>query len=174
MNQKNPPTRGQLLRHVLVCQLKLAVDSISDVFLSPILLIPYWRGPSLTIQIHPVTSISCCYWATDLISGVNLFNTHSEGSNSPTADDFIREAGSIARSELEKGALMPKLWRSTKKPKSYSSEKDDQELPPTTRVKYPCSHFLLRHAAVPDSLVLPQGKSGNEAYRDLQHWSCSR
>ena len=50
MNQKNPPTRGQLLRHVLVFQLKLAVDSISDVFLSPISLIAALTG---TLTNHP-------------------------------------------------------------------------------------------------------------------------
>ena len=50
MNQQNPPTRDYLLSHVFVFQLKLAVDSISDVFLSSISLIAALAG---TLTNHP-------------------------------------------------------------------------------------------------------------------------
>jgi hypothetical protein len=56
---------------------------------------------------------------------INLFNSHSKDSESSTADDFVREAESIVRSELEKGGVMPRLKRPAKKSVNQSPEKGD-------------------------------------------------
>ena len=44
MTKDNPPTRGQLLRQILVFQFKLAMDGIRDVLLSPISVIAALAG----------------------------------------------------------------------------------------------------------------------------------
>jgi hypothetical protein len=116
MKEKNPPTRGQLLRHVLVFQFKLAMDGIRDVLLSPISLIAALAG---IFTNHPDPSR---FFNQLLQMGhrsdkwINLFNTHNEDSDFPTADDFVRKAESIVLSELEKGGVVPKLKRAGKKP----------------------------------------------------------
>jgi hypothetical protein len=56
---------------------------------------------------------------------INLFNSHSKDSESSTADDFVREAESIVRSELEKGGVMPRLKHPAEKSENQSPEKGD-------------------------------------------------
>ena len=125
MTKDNPPTRGQLLRHILVFQFKLAMDGIRDVLLSPISVIAALAG---ILTNHPDPSR---YFNQLLQLGhrsdqwINLFNTHSKDSESSTADDFVREAESIVRSELEKGGVMPRLKRPAKKSVNQSPEKGD-------------------------------------------------
>jgi hypothetical protein len=124
MNEKNPPTRGQLIRFVLVFQFKLAMDGIRDVLLSPVSLIAALAG---ILTNHPDPSR---FFSQVLQIGhrsdkwINLFNTHNEDSDSPNADDFVRKAESIVLSELEKGGVVPKLKRARKKPKDHSPEND--------------------------------------------------
>ncbi|MFP6802839.1 MAG: hypothetical protein VCA12_06855 [Pseudomonadales bacterium] len=125
MTKDNPPTRGQLLRHILVFQFKLAMDGIRDVLLSPISVIAALAG---ILTNHPDPSR---YFNQLLQLGhrsdqwINLFNSHSKDSESSTADDFVREAESIVRSELEKGGVMPRLKRPAKKSVNQSPEKGD-------------------------------------------------
>jgi len=125
MTKDNPPTRGQLLRQVLVFQFKLAMDGIRDVLLSPISVIAALAG---ILTNHPDPSR---YFNQLLQLGhrsdqwINLFNTHNKDSESSTADDFVREAESIVRSELEKGGVMPRLKRPAKKSENQSSEKGE-------------------------------------------------
>lgn len=69
MTKDNPPTRGQLLRQILVFQFKLAMDGIRDVLLSPISVIAALAGILTNNPTHPVTSTSCFNWATGLTSG---------------------------------------------------------------------------------------------------------
>lgn len=125
MTKDNPPTRGQLLRQILVFQFKLAMDGIRDVLLSPISVIAALAG---ILTNHPDPSR---YFNQLLQLGhrsdqwINLFNTHNKDSESSTADDFVREAESIVRSELEKGGVTPRLKRSAKKPENQSPEKGE-------------------------------------------------
>ena len=125
MTKDNPPTRGQLLRQVLVFQFKLAMDGIRDVLLSPISIIAALAG---ILTNHPDPSR---YFNQLLELGhrsdqwINLFNTHSKDSGSSTADDFVREAESIVRNELEKGGVMPRLKHPAKKSENQSSEKGE-------------------------------------------------
>jgi hypothetical protein len=125
MTKDNPQTRGQLLRHILVFQFKLAMDGIRDVLLSPISVIAALAG---ILTNHPDPSR---YFNQLLQLGhrsdqwINLFNSHSKDSESSTADDFVREAESIVRSELEKGGVMPRLKRPAKKSVNQSPEKGD-------------------------------------------------
>jgi hypothetical protein len=125
MTKDNPPTRGQLLRHILVFQFKLAMDGIRDVLLSPISVIAALAG---ILTNHPDPSR---YFNQLLQLGhrsdqwINLFNSHSKDSESSTADDFVREAESIVRSELEKGGVMPRPKRPAKKSVNQSPEKGD-------------------------------------------------
>ena len=127
MNEKNPPTRSQLLRHVVVFQFKLAMDGLRDVLLSPISLIAALAG---ILTNHPDPSR---YFNQLLQMGhrsdkwINLFNTHNEDSESPTSDDFVRKAESIVLSELEKGGVVPKLKRTAKKPENPSPEDKSPE-----------------------------------------------
>lgn len=125
MTKDNPPTRGQLLRQVLVFQFKLAMDGIRDVLLSPISVIAALAG---ILTNHPDPSR---YFNRLLQLGhrsdqwINLFNTHSKDSGSSTADDFVREAESIVRNELEKGGVMPRLKHPAKKSENQLSEKGE-------------------------------------------------
>ena len=126
MTKDNPPTRGQLLRQVLVFQFKLAMDGIRDVLLSPISVIAALAG---ILTNHPDPSR---YFNRLLQLGhrsdqwINLFNTHSKDSGSSTADDFVREAESIVRSELEKGGVMPTLKHPAKKSKTNYLKKESR------------------------------------------------
>ena len=125
MTKDNPPTRGQLLRQILVFQFKLAMDGIRDVLLSPISVIAALAG---ILTNHPDPSR---YFRQLLLLGhrsdqwINLFDTLSKDSESSTADDFVREAESIVRSELEKGGVMPRLKHPAKKSENQSSEKGE-------------------------------------------------
>jgi hypothetical protein len=125
MTKDNPPTRGQLLRQVLVFQFKLAMDGIRDVLLSPISIIAALAG---ILTNHPDPSR---YFNQLLELGhrsdqwINLFNSHSKDSESSTADDFVREAESIVRSELEKGGVMQRLKHPPEKSENQSPEKGD-------------------------------------------------
>ena len=127
MNQKNPPTRGQLLRQVLVFQFKLAMDGLRDVLLSPISLIAALAG---ILTNHPDPSR---FFNQLLQMGhrsdkwINLFNTYDEDSDAPTADDFVRKAESIVLSELEKGGVVPKLKRAGKQPENDSAKNGSPE-----------------------------------------------
>jgi hypothetical protein len=124
MNEKNPPTRGQLIRHVLVFQLKLAMDGLRDVLLSPISLIAALAG-ILTNHSDPSRFFNrLLQMGHRSDKWINLFNTHNDDSDSPTADDFVRKAESIVLTELEKGGVMPKLKRAAKKPEKHSAEND--------------------------------------------------
>jgi hypothetical protein len=137
MNQKNTPTRGQLLRHVLVFQFKLAMDGIRDVLLSPISLIAALAG-ILTNHPDPARYFNqLLHIGSRSDRWINLFNTHDEDGESATADDFVRKAESIVLSELEKGGVMPKLKRAGKKlgnhlpennsPENHSPDNNDQD-----------------------------------------------
>lgn len=125
MTKDNPTTRGQLLRQLLVFQFKLAMDGIRDVLLSPISIVAALAG---ILTNHPDPSR---YFNQLLELGhqsdrwINLFNTHNQDGESATADDFVREAESIVRSELEKGGVMPRVKRPTEKPEIQSPEKGD-------------------------------------------------
>ena len=125
MTKDNPPTRGQLLRQIWVFQFKLAMDGIRDVLLSPISVIAALAG---ILTNHPDPSR---YFNQLLQLGhrsdqwINLFNTHNKDSESSTADDFVREAESIVRSELEKGGVTPRLKRPAKKSENQSPEKGE-------------------------------------------------
>ncbi len=118
MNENPPPTRGQLLRHVLVFQFKLAMDGLRDVLLSPISLLAALAG---ILTNHPDPSR---YFKQLLQLGhrsdkwINLFDTHDEESESLTSDDFVRKAESIVLGELEKGGVIQKLKRTSKKPEN--------------------------------------------------------
>jgi hypothetical protein len=69
MTKDYPPTRGQLLRQVLVFQFKLAMDGIRDVLLSPISVIAALAG-ILTSHTDPSRYFRRdSYWATGLTSG---------------------------------------------------------------------------------------------------------
>ena len=127
-NAKPPPTRGQLIRHVLEFQFKLALDSLSHLLVGPLSLIAALAG-ILTIHRDPSRYFDqVLQWGHRFEQWINLFSTRSEDSNLPTADDFVRKAESIVRSELGNGAAMPKVRRSAKKPENHSLEKDDQDL----------------------------------------------
>ncbi|MGV0034258.1 MAG: hypothetical protein ACNYPE_04585 [Candidatus Azotimanducaceae bacterium WSBS_2022_MAG_OTU7] len=118
MNEPPHPTRSQLLRHVLVFQFKLAMDGLRDVLLSPISLLAALAG---ILTSHPDPSR---YFKQLLQLGhrsdkwINLFDTHDEESESLTSDDFVRKAESIVLGELEKGGVIPKLKRTSKKPEN--------------------------------------------------------
>ena len=115
MTKDNPKTRGQLLRQILVFQFKLAMDGLRDLLLSPISIVAALAG---ILTNHPDPSR---YFNRLLELGhrsdqwINLFNTHTQGNESSTADDFVREAESIVRSELEKGRVMPRVKRQAEK-----------------------------------------------------------
>lgn len=122
MSEKTPPTRGQLLRHVVVFQFKLAMDGLRDVLLSPVSIIAALAG-ILTSSTDPAR-----YFNQLLKMGhrsdkwINLFNTHNDDGESPTSDDFVRKAESIVLSELEKGGVVPKRHRASKEPATRLSD----------------------------------------------------
>ena len=115
MTKDKPKTRGQLLRQILVFQFKLAMDGLRDLLLSPISIVAALAG---ILTKHPDPSR---YFNRLLELGhrsdqwINLFNTHPQDNDSSTADDFVREAESIVRSELEKGGVMPRMNRPVEK-----------------------------------------------------------
>lgn len=127
MTKENPPTRGQLLRQILVFQFKLAMDGLRDLLLSPISIVAALAG---ILTNHPDPSR---YFNRLLELGhrsdhwINLFNTHSQDNDSSTADDFVREAESIVRSELEKSGVMPTAKRPAETSKNQSHEKEDYD-----------------------------------------------
>ena len=127
MNEKDPPTRVQLLRHVVVFQFKLAMDGLRDLLLSPISLIAALAG---ILTNHPDPSR---YFKKLLQLGhrsdkwINLFDTHNEDGESSTSDDFVRKAESIVLSELEKGGVVPKLKRAVSKAGNPISQADSPQ-----------------------------------------------
>ena len=121
MTKDKPKTRGQLLRQILVFQFKLAMDGLRDLLLRPISIVAPIEG------IHPKHPDPSRYFNRPLKLGhrsdqwINLFNTHTQYYDSSTADDFVREAESIMRSELEKSGVMPRVNRPVEKTENQPS-----------------------------------------------------
>jgi hypothetical protein len=108
-------TRWQLLRDVLAFQLKLAMDGLRDVLLSPISI-----GAAL-IGVFSDSNKPGKYFYRLLKLGhrsdifINLFNEHNTAEHQPSADNIVKKAESLVVGEYEKGGVVTNLKNRTDK-----------------------------------------------------------
>ena len=106
-------TRWGLVRDVIAFQVKLALDGLRDVVLSPVSLIAALLGLLTNRQdpAHYFNRLMDLGYRSD--HWINLFNKYNDneeaGQPSASADGFIRRAESIVVQEYEKGGVVRDL-----------------------------------------------------------------
>ena len=105
--------RWQLLRDVLSFQLKLAIDGLRDVILSPISIGTAIYGTFSDRQNPGKYFYRLLKTGHDSDRWINLFSTYDTDESLPSPDTFVKKAQSIVLNEYERGGVISDLKNHT-------------------------------------------------------------